>query len=136
LEENIDGFEVACAIIGNKELLVGSLGELELADEGFLDYDEKYNTKKLRIHIPARLDDSLNKRVIETAKDIYRILGCSGLARIDMFIDKDKNIIFNEANTMPGFTANSLFPSMFLHSNIQYMDILDRLIELEIGEGR
>lgn len=136
LEENIDGFEVACAIIGNKELLVGSLGELELADEGFLDYDEKYNTKKHRIHIPARLDDSLNKRVIETAKDIYRILGCSGLARIDMFIDKDKNIIFNEANTMPGFTANSLFPSMFLHSNIQYMDILDRLIELEIGEGR
>lgn len=134
LEENIDGFELACAIIGNKELTIGRLGELEVPNEIFLDYEEKYSVKKIKIHIPARIDDNLSERVVETAKSIYRILGCSGLARIDMFIDKDKRIVFNEVNTMPGFTTTSLFPDMFIRSNMEYSTILDKLIEIEIGD--
>lgn len=134
LEENIDGYEVACAIIGNEELIVGEVCELELPDGLFLDYKEKYNVKNINIHIPARIDDLLKSKVINTAKDIYRILGCTGLARVDMFIDKDERIVFNEVNTMPGFTTTSIFPKMFINSNMTYGEILDKLIEIEIGD--
>ena len=134
LEENIDGFEVGCAIIGNKELIIGEVSELELPNGFFLDYEEKYNVKKINIHIPARIDPILKDRIIATAKDIYRILGCSGLSRVDMFVDKDERIIFNEVNTMPGFTTTSIFPEMLIRSNITYGEILDKLIEVEIGD--
>ncbi|NLY45818.1 MAG: D-alanine--D-alanine ligase [Tissierella sp.] len=134
LEENIDGFEVGCAIIGNEELIIGEVCELELPNGLFLDYKEKYKVKNINIHIPARIDNLLKDRIINTAKDIYRILGCSGLARVDMFIDKDESIIFNEVNTMPGFTTTSIFPKMFISSNMTYGEILDQLIEIEIGD--
>lgn len=134
LEENIDGYEVGCAIIGNEELIIGEVCELELPNGFFLDYKEKYNVKKINIHIPARIDNLLKDRIINTARDIYRILGCSGLARVDLFIDKDERIIFNEVNTMPGFTTTSIFPKMFISSNMTYGEILDKLIEVEIGD--
>lgn len=134
LEENIDGYEVGCAIIGNKELIIGEVSEIELPNDFFLDYEEKYNIKKINVHIPARVNDTLKNRIIDTAKDIYRILGCSGLSRVDMFIDKDERIIFNEVNTMPGFTTTSIFPEMLISSNMTYGEILDKLIEVEIGD--
>ena len=133
LEENIDGYEVGCAIIGDEELIVGTVDELEVPDGFFLDYEEKYNLKKVKVHVPARIDDLLKDRIIGTAKDIYRILGCSGLSRIDLFIDRDQRILFNEVNTMPGFTTGSRFPNMLLHSNMDYIGLLDKLIDTEIG---
>jgi D-alanine---D-serine ligase len=132
LEENIDGFEVGCAVMGNDELVVGTVDEIEIPG-GFFDYVEKYTIIESKIHLPARIDKELSEKIKETAKSIYRALGCTGLARIDMFLDKNNNIIFNEANTMPGFTTGSRFPNMLLHSGIKYKDILDRLIELGLG---
>lgn len=134
LEENIDGYEVSCAIIGNKELIIGDISELELPDGFFLDYQEKYSVKKIKIHIPARINDTLKNRIVDTAADIYRILDCSGLARVDLFIDNDERIIFNEVNTMPGFTTTSIFPKMLISSGVTYSEILDKLIDIEIGE--
>lgn len=131
LEENIDGFEVGCAVMGNDELVVGTVDEIETS--GFFDFKEKYTLENSKIHLPARIDDALGERIKETAKNIYRALGCTGLARIDMFLDKSNNIIFNEVNTMPGFTTGSRFPNMLLHSGIKYKDILDKLIELGLG---
>lgn len=131
LEENIDGFEVGCAVMGNDELIVGTVDEIETS--GFFDFKEKYTLENSKIHLPARIDDALSERIKETAKNAYRALGCTGLARIDMFLDKNNNIIFNEANTMPGFTTGSRFPNMLLHYGIKYKDILDRLIELGLG---
>ncbi len=132
LEENIDGFEVGCAVMGNDELVVGTVDEIEIPG-GFFDYVEKYTIIKSKIHLPARIDKELSEKIKETAKSIYRTLGCTGLARIDMFLDKNNNIIFNEVNTMPGFTTGSRFPNMLLHSGIKYKDILDKLIELGRG---
>lgn len=134
LEENIDGYEVACAIIGNKELIIGEVSEIELPKGLFLDYQEKYKGENINIHIPARISDYLKDKVIKTAKDIYRILGCNGLSRVDMFIDKNERIIFNEVNTMPGFTTTSIFPKMLISSKMTYGEILDKLIEVEIGD--
>lgn len=134
IEENIDGYEVSCAIIGNKELIIGDISELELPNDFFLDYEEKYSIKNINVHIPARINDSLKDRIVDTAKDIYRMLACNGLARVDMFIDKDERIFFNEVNTMPGFTTTSIFPKMLISSGITYSEILDKLIDIEIGE--
>lgn len=132
LEENIDGFEVGCAIIGKEELIVGTVDELEVPD-GFFDFEEKYSLVKSKIHVPARIDEDLKQRIVNTGKDIYRILGCSGLSRVDMFVDRDKNIFFNEVNTMPGFTTGSRFPNMLLHSHMSYIELLNELIEMELG---
>ena len=83
--------------------------------------------------MPARIDVSLESKIIEVAKGIYKALGCKGLSRVDLFIDKNKRIIFNEVNTMPGFTTGSRFPNMFLHAGMKYMDILDKLIEMGLN---
>ncbi len=129
LEENINGFEVGCAILGNDDLIVGTVDEIEVPN-GFFDFKEKYTLEHSKIHLPARIDSELSEKIKETAKGIYKSLGCSGLSRVDMFVDEKNRIVFNEVNTLPGFTTGSRFPNMLLHSGIEYKDILDKLIEL------
>jgi D-alanine---D-serine ligase len=131
LEGNIEGYEVGCAIIGEDELIVGTVDEIELLCD-FFDFKEKYTLKKTRIHLPARIDKSMEEKIKEVGKGIYMALGCKGLSRVDMFVDKNNKIIFNEVNTMPGFTTGSRFPKMLLHSGMEYKDILDKLIEMEL----
>jgi len=129
IEEGIDGFEAGCAVIGNRELIVGRVDEIELSG-GFFNYEEKYTLKTSAIHMPARIGKRLEKRLQDTAKTIYSVLGCRGYARIDIFVSKDGEIIFNEANTIPGFTAHSRFPNMMKGIGIEYPELVDRLIEL------
>ncbi len=133
LEENINGFEVGCAILGKNDLIVGTVDEIEVPS-GFFDFKEKYTLEHSKIHLPARIDNKLSEKIKETAKGIYRALGCSGLSRVDMFVDEKNRIVFNEVNTLPGFTTGSRFPNMLLHSGIEYKEILDKLIELGIQE--
>jgi len=130
IEENINGFEVGCAILGNDELMVGEIDEIELS-HGFFDNIEKYSLESSKIHLPARIDKETTARVKETAKLIYRTLGCKGFARVDMFLDDDK-IIFNEVNTIPGFTSHSRYPNMMKGIGLSFSSILDKLIELEV----
>lgn len=134
LEENIDGFEVGCAIIGDDrhDLIVGTVDEIEVPG-GFFDFKEKYILDTTKIHLPARIDANLESKIIEVAKGIYRAIGCKGLSRVDIFVDKNNKIIFNEVNTMPGFTHGSRFPEMLLHSGMKYKDILDKLIEMGLN---
>lgn len=133
IEENIDGFEVGCAVLGNNDLTIGEVDEIELED-GFFDYFEKYNLKTSKIHLPARISEEERNKVREVALEIYKILGCSGFARVDMFYTKDKKIVFNEVNTIPGCTAHSRYPSMLNKIGISFEEVIDRLIEL--GEER
>ncbi|MCM1308014.1 MAG: D-alanine--D-serine ligase VanG [Butyrivibrio sp.] len=128
-EENIDGFEVGCAVMGNDRLTVGRVDEIELS-EGFFDFTEKYTLKSSRIHMPARIDGETEARIRETAKSIYRALGCSGFARVDMFLTPSGRIVFNEVNTIPGFTAHSRFPNMMKGIGMSFPRMLDRLIGL------
>lgn len=129
IEENINGFEVGCAIIGNDELVAGRVDEIELTD-GFFDYEEKYTLKTSKIHMPARIDEAIEKEVQKVAKSIYKALGCRGFARVDMFLTTDGRIVFNEVNTIPGFTSHSRYPNMMKGIGMSYEEILDRLIEL------
>ncbi|HCC35481.1 MAG TPA: D-alanine--D-serine ligase VanG [Ruminococcaceae bacterium] len=129
VEESVDGFEVGCAILGKDTLTVGRVDEIEIPS-GFLDYNEKYTPELSRIHMPARIDADCENRIQETAKKIYKSLGCSGFARVDMFLTPSGEIVFNEVNTIPGFTSHSRFPNMMKGIGLSFSDMLDKLIGL------
>ena len=128
LEQAIDGMEVECAVLGNEEPLASVPGEVVPCNE-FYDYEAKYVCGTSELHIPARLSAEKLEQVRESACRIFKHLGCSGLARIDFFVQSaDGAILLNELNTIPGFTAISMYPKMFEASGIPYPALLDRLI--------
>ena len=133
LEENIDGFEVGCAVLGTKELLVGEVDEIELSG-GFFDFTEKYTLKTSSIYVPARIAPEKAAEIKETAKKIYRALGCAGFARVDMFLTPEGEIVFNEVNTIPGFTEHSRYPGMMKAVGISFEEIVERIIAMALGE--
>lgn len=137
LEEGISGFEVGCAITGHDALTVGEVDEIELAG-GFFDYEEKYSLKNSSIHVPARVAPELAEKIKETAKTIYRVLDCQGFARVDLFLSDGGEIVFNEVNTIPGFTLHSRFPNMMKAAGITLEQIISTAIEsaLEKSAGR
>lgn len=127
MEERIEGREVGCAVIGTSELTVGEVDEIELS-EGFFDYTEKYTLKTSKIHVPARVSQKTACRIKKTARQIYRALGCSGFARVDMFLTEDEKIYFNEVNTIPGFTSHSRFPNMLKAAGYSFEDIVEKIL--------
>ena len=129
LEEAVPGFEAGCAVIGNSELVTGRADEIELSG-GYFDFEEKYTLKTSKIHMPARVDEPTERRLRETACRIYRALGCRGFARVDMFLTPDKRIVFNEVNTIPGFTSHSRFPKMMSGVGYDFPALVDALIAL------
>ena len=132
VEEQIDGFEVGCAVMGNDALTVGEVDEIELAD-GFFDFEEKYTLKTSAIHVPARIDSEKAEEIKRTAAVIYKALDCSGFARVDMFLSDSGEIVFNEVNTIPGFTAHSRFPNMMKAAGVSFGQILSAAIEKAVG---
>lgn len=131
IEESADGFEVGCAVLGGLAPKAGEIDEIELENEkGFFDFYEKYNLKTSKIHLPARLEKCEKEKIKAAALNIYKILGCKGFARVDMFYTKDKKIVFNEVNTIPGFTSHSRYPNMLKAAGISFGETIDRLIEL------
>ncbi len=131
VEENIDGIEVGCSILGNEQLIVGEIDEIELSD-GFFNYTEKYTLKTSKIHVPARIDPNIAKEIKETAVKIYKILKCKDFARVDMFLTPNNEIYFNEINTIPGFTSHSRYPNMMKHIGISFDQLIEKLIDLEV----
>ncbi len=131
IEEAIPGFEVGCAVMGNDELITGEPDEIELAD-GFFDFTEKYNLISSRIHVPARVSAQKSEEIKQAAKTIYRALDCRGFARVDMFLTPDGEIVFNEVNTIPGFTAHSRFPNMMKAAGMSFSELITRIIELAV----
>lgn len=129
IEETVDGFEVGCAVLGIDELTVGRVDEIELS-RGFFDYTEKYTLKSSKIYMPARIDAEEEKRIQEAAVTIYRALGCSGFARVDMFYTPSREIVFNEVNTIPGFTSHSRYPNMMKGIGLSFAQMLDKLTGL------
>lgn len=131
VEEAVPGFEVGCAVMGNEELITGEIDEIELKD-GFFDFTEKYNLVTSAIHVPARIPVEKSDELKNTAKTIYKALGCRGFARVDMFLTPDGQIVFNEVNTIPGFTAHSRFPSMMKEAGMTFEQVISHAIELAV----
>lgn len=129
IEEGIAGVEVGCAIIGNEELVLGEIDEIEL-NQFFFDFEEKYTQRNTRIHTPARINSETSERIKRTAEKLYRAMGCRGFARVDMFLTEDNEIVFNEINTIPGLTVNSRFPRMMACAGLPMEAVMDMLVQL------
>lgn len=130
IEEFIKGREIEVAVMGNDELAASVCGEIEPGSD-FYDYETKYISDTASYYIPARIDEETAEKVREYALKIYRTLGCRGLSRVDFFVGD--RIIFNEINTLPGFTSISMYPKLFMHMGMSYPEIIDRLITLAMS---
>ncbi len=130
VEEFIAGREVEVAVLGNETPAASICGEIDSGAE-FYDYDAKYISDSAKLHIPARISEQTAEQVREAAVRVYSALGCRGLSRVDFFVTYDREeIVFNEINTIPGFTSISMYPKLFAASGIPYPQLLDRLIAL------
>ena len=128
VEEFIDGREIETAVLGNEDAIVSVCGEV-LAEQEFYSFDAKYNDKTSKTQIPADLDEEIANEVRRLALAVYHALGASGLSRVDFFVCRDGRIVFNEINTLPGFTSISMYPKLFGAVGISYSDLLDKIIE-------
>jgi len=136
VEEAIVGREIEVAVLGNEDPQASCIGEILSANE-FYDYVAKYDNIGSVTSIVTDLPDSLQEQIRQTAVSIYEIMGCRGLARVDFFLKEgpsggynDGELVFNEINTMPGFTTISMYPQLWEASGIGYEELIDRLIEL------
>ena len=136
VEETIVGREIEVAVLGNEDPQASCIGEILSANE-FYDYVAKYDNIGSVTSIVTDLPDSLQEQIRQTAVSIYEIMGCRGLARVDFFLKEgpsggfdDGELVFNEINTMPGFTKISMYPQLWEESGIGYGELIDKLIEL------
>ena len=130
VEEFIDGHEVEVAVLGNNSPIASVAGEIDSGAD-FYDYDAKYITDTSVAYIPARISDDVENQLREMAVQIYKAIGCRGLSRVDCFVTyKDNKVVFNEINTLPGFTSISMYPKLFAASGIPYGELIDRLLQL------
>ena len=130
VEEYIHGREVEVAVLGNAGAVASICGEIDSGAE-FYDYDAKYVTDTSVAYIPARIPESVAEQVREAAIKVYTAIGCQGLSRVDFFVTFEGNrIVFNEINTLPGFTSISMYPKLFAASGIPYGQLIDELLKL------
>jgi len=124
--------EIECSVLGNDEPLASVPGEIVPGKE-FYDYTAKYVDEGSQLIIPAKLTMAETKKVQQLAVAAFQAVDCSGLARVDFLMDpKTRKIYLNEINTMPGFTAISMYPKLWAASGLAYADLIDRLIQLGI----
>ena len=131
-EENIEGREIECSILGNDDPTVSQPGEI-IAGHEFYDYDAKYvDTQGATFEIPAKIDASVVSRIHDLSIKSFKALCLSGMARADFFLKKNGDVLVNELNTIPGFTRISMYPKLWEMSGISYQELIDRLIQLAI----
>lgn len=130
IEKGLNVREIECAIIGNRDPHSSPLGEVIVGGE-FYDFYDKYVDGKSSTVVPAEIPKEKSDEIRELSLKAYKILDCSGLARMDTFIDRDSGLIYlNEVNTMPGFTSISMYPKMMAALGVDYIALVDQLIEL------
>ena len=129
IEERIKGREIEVAVLeeGGK-YTVSVPAEIDVGGSEFYDYETKYVSDESSFFIPARVGEETLKKASAAAGEIFRILGCRGLSRVDFFLTAEGDLIFNEINTMPGFTPISMYPKLMEHTGIGYSELIDRLI--------
>lgn len=132
VEEFIQGREVEVAVMGNDSPVASVCGEIDSGAD-FYDYEAKYITDTSVAYIPARIPEDVAETVRDTAVKIYKAIGCQGLSRVDFFVTwQDNKVVFNEINTLPGFTSISMYPKLFGASGIPYSQLIDQLIALAL----
>lgn len=132
-EESITGLELECAVLGNIDAEASAVGQVLAADE-FYTYDAKYNNKESKTVIPAPIPEEKAKEIKEDSLKIFKVLDGMGLSRVDFFMEEKTNrIVFNEINTLPGFTPISMYPMLFNEIGISTEELVDKIIELGLN---
>jgi D-alanine-D-alanine ligase len=131
IEEGVDGVEVECGVLGNRDPIASVVGEI-VAHADWYDYAAKYDEGGMDLVIPARISPESDERVRELAVESFVATECEGMARIDFFVRPDGEVVVNEINTIPGFTSTSVYAKLFEAAGIPYAELLDRLIELAL----
>jgi D-alanine-D-alanine ligase len=131
IEENINGREIECSVLGNENPQASIPGEI-IANQEFYSYDAKYLNDKSIAEIPAKLDINTNKKIQDMAVKTFKVLECEGLSRVDFFLKKNGEILVNEINTLPGFTSISMYPKLWEASGLSLSKLLDKLIEFAV----
>lgn len=130
IEENINGREVECAVLGNEEVKASCVGEILPAEE-FYTFDAKYKNAESRVVVPANIPEEISEEIRKKAVKAFKAVDGSGLSRVDFFIENETNrVIINEINTMPGFTQISMYPKLWEQMGMSYTELLNKLIEL------
>jgi D-alanine-D-alanine ligase len=130
LEEKMFGRELECSVLGNENPIAGAVGEI-LPQKDFYSYEAKYiDSEGAKLEAPAKLEEEIIKRIQDLAIKTFKTLACEGMARVDFFLTKDKKLVVNEVNTIPGFTKISMYPKLFELSGIKYTELISKLIEL------
>ena len=136
VEEFISGREVEVAVMGNESPVASICGEIDSGAE-FYDYDAKYVTDTSVAYIPARISEEVSEQVRDAAVRIYSAIGCQGLSRVDFFVTYEGNeVVFNEINTLPGFTSISMFPKLFAASGIPAQQLVEELLKLAMEAAK
>jgi D-alanine-D-alanine ligase len=141
VEAAATGLEVECSVLGNDDPIASEPGEILVTGgtTGWYDYEAKYTPGGMELIVPARIPDAVRERVRGLAIAAFARSRCSGLARVDFFVDGDQ-VLVNELNTMPGFTSTSVYAALFAASGVSYPELLDRLLTLALerhaSEGR
>ena len=136
VEEAITGRELEVGVIGNEAPRASVVGEIVPTHE-FYDYEDKYVDGAAEMVIPADVPADVAEEMRSLALQAYRALRCDGLARVDFFYDAaGRGLVFNEINTLPGFTPYSMFPSLWAASGMAYPDLIDELVRLAIARHR
>ncbi len=134
VEECIYGHEIEVAVLGNLEPIASVCGEI-ISGAEFYDYEAKYISDTSRTVIPAALLPAQAEKAREVAVTVYKAMGCRGLSRVDFFVTyEDGEVVFNEINTLPGFTSISMYPKLFEASGIPCSELIEKLLELAMQE--
>lgn len=133
IEEFIDGKELEVAVLGNNDLTVSNIGNI-IPDEIVYSYNSKYKGNSKTVVLNT-IEENLESKIKNIVLTTYKVLDCSGLARVDMFLIGNE-ILVNEVNTMPGFTSISMYPKLMESINISYTDLIDRLISLSMNDKK
>lgn len=136
IEEYIEGREIECSVLGNEEPIASLPGEI-ITHNDFYSYEAKYlDENKSTLEVPAKLNPNLTQKIQEMAVRIFQTLCCEGMARVDFFLRNEHEILVNEINTIPGFTAISMYPKLWEASGMSVTDLIDRLIQLALERGK
>jgi D-alanine-D-alanine ligase len=128
------GTEVECAVLGNGRPEASTPGEIVIGADWY-DYEAKYTPGGMELVVPPRIGEAASARVRELALEVFALVGCAGLARIDFFVEGDE-VLVNELNTMPGFTETSVYPKLWEASGVAFPELVDRLVALGVERHR
>jgi len=139
IEEAVAGSEVGCAILGNDlDLIAGEVDRISLSHGFFRIHQEsapESGSENSTPVVPADISAESRSLVQETAKALYRALGCRGLSRVDMFLKEDGTVVLNEVNTLPGLTSYSRYPRMMAAAGLPLAEVIDRVVSLALAGG-